>query len=207
MEQLIIIGLLLLIILLLWDKKYINQHHQEKSAEAHPAVSSVMGEIKKEERKPMPSDAYQRQEEFIALKANNFDSETTEEVFENKASKKVLDEILVKNNDWEDEEEDWLYQDDSKTESGFATGVTFQELSTAGQLLQQDVLEPDLEKQAVHIIQKIQGTELFDLLENSLGDASKRVANLLSQNITNEDENISFKRKDDADGFDIGEFV
>jgi hypothetical protein len=34
----------------------------------------------------MPSDAYQRQEEFIALKANNFDSETTE-VFENKASK------------------------------------------------------------------------------------------------------------------------
>ena len=80
-------------------------------------------------------------------------------------------------------------------------------MSTAGQLLQQDVLEPDLEKQAVHIIQKIQGTELFDLLENSLGDASKRVANLLSQNITNEDENISFKRKDDADGFDIGEFV
>jgi hypothetical protein len=90
--------------------------------------------------------------------------------------KKVLDEILVKNNDWEDEEEDWLYQDDSKTESGFATGVTFQELSTAGQLLQQDVLEPDLEKQAVHIIQKIQEPS-FDLLENSLGDASKRVAN------------------------------
>lgn len=207
MEQLIIIGLLLLIILLLWDRKFTDQHSKGKSAEAHPAVSSVMGEIKKEERKPMPSDAYQRQEEFIALKANNFDSETTEEVFENKASKKVLDEILVKNNDWEDEEEDWLYQDDSKTESGFATGVTFQELSTAGQLLQQDVLEPDLEKQAVHIIQKIQGTELFDLLENSLGDASKRVANLLSQNISNEDEGISFKRKDDADGFDIGEFV
>lgn len=207
MEQLIIIGLLLLIILLLWDKKYINQHHQEKSAEAHPAVSSVMGEIKKEERKPVPSVVDQGQGESIVPKGINFNSETTEEVFENKASKKVLDEILVKNNDWEDEEEDWLYQDDSKTESGFATGVTFQELSTAGQLLQQDVLEPDLERQAVHIIQKIQGTELFDLLENSLGDASKRVANLLSQNISNEDENISFKRKDDADGFDIGEFV
>lgn len=80
-------------------------------------------------------------------------------------------------------------------------------MSTAGQLLQQDLLEPDLEQQAVNIIQKIQGTELFDLLENSLGDASKRVANLLRQNISNEDEDIYSKRKDGADGFDIGEFV
>lgn len=166
-----------------------------------------MGKAKIEERKPTPFDVDQGQEEFIAPIADNFDSETKEEVFENTASKKELDEILVKNNDWEDEEEDWQYQDDSKIESGFATGVTFQELSTAGQLLQQDLLEPDLEQQAVHIIQKIQGTELFDLLENSLGDASKRVANLLSHGISNEDEDISFKRKDDADGFDIGEFV
>ncbi|MDF2552162.1 MAG: hypothetical protein K0R77_1437 [Chryseobacterium sp.] len=207
MEQLIIIGLLLVIILLLWDRKFTNQHPKEKSIEAHLAVPSIMGETKKEERKPMPSDADQGQVESIVQKANNFDSETKEEAFENTASKKELDEILVKNNDWEDEEEDWQYHDDSKMESGFATGVTFQELSTAGQLLQQDLLEPDLEQQAVHIIQKIQGTELFDLLENSLGDASKRVADLLSQSIYNEVEGISFKCKDDAVGFDIGEFV
>lgn len=207
MEQLIIIGLLLVIILLLWDRKFTNQHPKEKSAEAHLTVPSIMGKTKTEERKLQPSDADHSQNKSIVLKANNFDSETKEEVFENTASKKELDEILVKNNDWEDEEEDWQYQDDSKIESGFATGVTFQELSTAGQLLQQDVLEPDLEQQAVHIIQKIEGTELFDLLENSLGDASKRVANLLSQSISNEDDEISFKRKDDADGFDIGNFL
>ncbi|MCD0477820.1 hypothetical protein LPB90_05100 [Chryseobacterium sp. LC2016-29] len=207
MEQLIIIGLLLVIILLLWDRKFTDQHSKGKNAEAHLTVPSIMGETKKEERKPVPSDVDQGQSESIVLKANNFDSETKEEVFENTASKKELDEILVKNSDLEDEEEDWQYQDDSKIESGFATGVTFQELSTAGQLLQQDVLEPDLEQQAVTIIQKIQGTELFDLLENSLGDASKRIAALLSQRISNDDEVISFKRKDDADGFDIGEFV
>jgi len=207
MEQLIIIGLLLVIILLLWDKKLPNLHPREKSSEAHPVVPSIMGGTKKEERRPVPFDADQGQGESIILKANNFDSETKDEVFENTASQKELDEILVKNNDWEDEEEDWQYHDDSKIESGFATGVTFQELSTAGQLLQQDLLEPGLEQQAVNIIQKIQGTELFDLLENSLGDASKRVANLLSQNIPNKDEDISFKRKDDAKGFDIGEFV
>lgn len=206
MEQLIIIGLLLIIILLLWDKKYIK-HHQGKITEAHPAVPSIMGETKKEERIPMPYGDDQRQNKSIVPEANNFDSETKEEVSENTASKKELDEILVKNNDWEDEEEDWQYQDDSKIESGFATGVTFQELSTAGQLLQQDVLEPDLEQQAVTIIQKIQGTELFDLLENSLDGASKRIAVLLSQSISDEDEEISFKRKDNAEGFDIGEFV
>lgn len=207
MEKLIIIGLLLTIILLLWDKKFRNQHPQEKSGEAHLNVPSIMGKTKIEERKLQPSDVDQGQGESIVLKANNFDSETKEDVLENMASKKELDEILVKNNDWEDEEEDWQYQHDSKIESGFATGVTFQELSTAGQLLQQEFLEADLEQQAVTIIQKIQGTELLDLLEDSLGDASKRVANLLSQNIPNKDEDISFKRKDDAEGFDIGEFV
>ncbi|MCS3869490.1 vacuolar-type H+-ATPase subunit I/STV1 [Chryseobacterium ginsenosidimutans] len=207
MEQFIIIGLLLIIILLLWDRKFISKNPKQKSTEAQLAIPSVMGKTKIEERRPVPSDVDQGQEESIVPKADNFDSETKEEVIENTTSNKELDEILVKNNDEEDEEEDWQYQDDSKIESGFATGVTFQELSTAGQLLQQDVLEPDLEQQAVHIIQKIHGTELFDLLENSLDDASKRVANLLSQSISNEDGGISFKRKNDADGFDIGEFV
>lgn len=208
MEQLIFIGLLLVIIILLWDRKFTNQHPKEKSTKAHLTMPSIMGKTKIEERKLQPSDADQDQGESNVHDVNNFDSETEEEVLENTASKKELDEILVKNNDWEDEEEDWQYQDDSKIESGFATGVTFQELSTAGQLLQQDVLEPDLEQQAVNIIQKIQGTELFDLLENSLGDASKRIAALLSQSISNKVEDISVKkRQDNAEGFDIGEFV
>lgn len=207
MEQLIIIGLLLVIILLLWDKKLTNLHPREKSTKAHLTMPSIMGKTKIEERKLQPSDADQGQGESNVHNVNNFDSETEEVVLENTASKKELDDILVKNNDWEDEEEDWQYQDDSNIESGFATGVTFQELSTAGQLLQQDVLKPDLKQQAVHIIQKIHGTELFDLLENSLDGASKRIAVLLSQSISDEDEEISFKRKDNAEGFDIGEFV
>ncbi|AYM99204.1 hypothetical protein [Chryseobacterium sp. 3008163] len=207
MEQLIIIALLVIIILILWDRKFSNQYPQEKNTDNRSELPSVMGETKKENRHPLPSDADQGHDESSTVNANNFDPETKEKVIENTASKKELDEILIKNNDQEDEEEDWQYQNDSIIESGFATGVTFQELSTAGQLLQRDVLEPDLEQQAVHIIQKIQGTELFDLLENSLGDASKRVANLLSQNISNEDDGIAFKRKDDAEGFDIGEFV
>ncbi|GEN66162.1 hypothetical protein [Chryseobacterium rhizosphaerae] len=207
MEQLIIIGLLITIILILWDKKFSNYHPEEKNAETQLELPSIIGETKKEERKPVPSDADQGQKESIVTNANNFDSETKEEVFEHIASRKELGGILVKNNDWDDEEEDWQYQDDSKIESWFATGVTFQELSTAGQLLQQDLLEPDLEQQAVDIIQKIQGTELFDLLENSLRDASKRIASLLSSSISNDDEIVSSKRSNSSDSFDIREFV
>lgn len=170
-------------------------------------LPSVMGEIKKVDRKPVPSDVDQGQNESMVPKANNFESETREEAFENIPTKKDLDDILAKDIDWEKEEDEWQYQNDSIVESGFATGVTFQELSTAGQLLQQDMLEPDLEQQAVTIIQKIQGTELFDLLENSIDDASKRIAALLIQSNSNEDEEITLKRKDDAEGFDIGEFV
>ncbi len=205
MEQQIIISLLFIIILLLLNKKFSN--HQIDTTEKKLNLPSVMGEIKKVDRKPVPSDVDQGQSESIVPKANNFDSETREEACENIPTKNDLDDILAKDIDWEEEEDEWQYQNDPLVESGFATGVTFQELSTAGQLLQHDMLEPDLEQQAVTIIQKIQGTELFDLLENSIDDASKRIAALLIQSNSNEDEKVTLKRKDDAEGFDIGEFV
>lgn len=209
MEQLIIIGLLLVIILLLWDKKFTNQNQypKEKSAETHLNVPSIMGKTKIEERMLQPSNANQSQNESIVPKINNFDSEIKEEVFKNTDSRNEIDEILVKNDDWEDEEEDWKYQDDSKNDNGFATGVTFQELSTAGHLLQQDILEPHLKQQAIDIIQRIEGTKLFDLLENSLNDASQRVAFLISQSILNDDQVNSFKHRDNLTEFDINEFI
>lgn len=204
MEQIIIIGLLFIIILILRDKKFIN--NKKSSTEKELKLPSIMGKTKKEERNLKPTAADQGQEDSIVSNTNIFESETKGEQFEDIPLKKDLDEILINNNDWE-EEEDWYNQNNSEIESGFATGVTFQELSTAGQLLQEEVLEPDLEKQAVDIIQKIQGTELFNLLENSLGDASKRIAHLLNQTISNDESQISFKGKNDAEGFDIGEFV
>lgn len=204
MEQIIIIGLLFIIILMLWDKKFIS--NKKSSTEKELKLPSIMGKTKKEERNIKPSAADQGQEKSIVSNTNIFESETKGEEFENTLLKKDLDEILVNTNDWE-EEEDWYNQNNSEIESGFATGVTFQELSTAGQLLQEEILEPDLEQQAVDIIQKIQGTELFNLLENSLGDASKRIAQLLSQSTSNDESQISFKGKNDAEGFDIGEFV
>lgn len=204
--ELIIIALLFIIILLLLDKKFMKSPTPETKNETKSNPSTIIGKIKQEERQALPSSTTQRQFVTADVRTNNFDSETKEQEIDQPNEKKSLGNILVKNNDWE-EEEDWQYGDFSEIESGFATGVTFQELSTAGQLLQEELLEPALEQQAVNIIQKIQGTELFSLLENSLEGATQRIADLLSQSTSNADVNRSPNRKNEAEGFDIKEFI
>lgn len=208
MEQIIILSLLLIILLLVLDKKLKSgdsiKRTKDKSKSDHP---SIMGGIKEKIRQGKTSDAIERQIDDIEEYSDTFESETYENVFDKTNRKKALDEILVRNEDWEEENESWYCLVDTGIESGFATGVTFEELTIAGQLLKQNVLEPALEKEAVHIIQKVHGTELFSLLENSLGNASERIAFLLGESISNDDGTISSQRKDDVEGFDIREFV
>lgn len=204
--ELIIIALLFIIILLLLDKKFMKSPTPETKNETKSNPSTIIGKIKQEERQALTSSTTKRQFVTADVRTDNFDSETKEQEIDQPNEKKSLGNILVKNNDWE-EEEDWQYGDFSEIESGFATGVTFQELSTAGQLLQEEVLEPALEQQAVNIIQKIQGTELFSLLENSLEGATQRIADLLSQSTSNADVKRSPNRKNEAEGFDIKEFI
>ncbi|HCN50453.1 MAG TPA: hypothetical protein DIT10_15405 [Chryseobacterium sp.] len=205
MEKIIIIGLLIVIILILLNRRFLVKVREKDGCNTKKSSPSIMGDIKQTKRKGLPVEATESHLEFTSFAEDNFESETREGKAEDVTENKNLDDILIKDN-WGQEEEDWKYQD-SNIESGFATGVTFQELSTAGQLLQRKILEPDLEQQAVAIIQKIHGTELFDLLENSLGEASKRISNLLSQSISNDVEGISSSYKDGVEGFDIGEFV
>ncbi|WP_312822731.1 hypothetical protein [Epilithonimonas sp.] len=205
MEQIIIIVLIIVIVMILLNRKFSISIREKDNVTKSTNLPSIMGDTKPRERHPLPIDTNEGQNNVPFTEENNFESETTEEELENVDTAKNLGEISVKNEDWQ-EDEDWKYQH-SNVESGVATGVTFQELSTAGQLLQEETLEPDLEQQAVDIIQKIQGTELFDLLESSLGDASKRIASLLKESISNEDEIISSKRSNSSDSFDIGEFI
>jgi hypothetical protein len=75
-------------------------------------------------------------------------------------------------------------------------------------LLQQDVLEPALQKKAANIVQRIQGTELFSLLENSMEGASQKIAALLDKSLSaGTDFSSSDLRNSSLEGFDIGEFV
>ncbi|MFC4163363.1 hypothetical protein ACFOWU_06855 [Epilithonimonas zeae] len=204
--ELIITVLLIIIILLLLDKKSLKRLTPETKNETKSNPPTIIGKIKQEERQSLPSSTIQRQFVTAEVRTENFDSETKEQEIDQRTEKKSLGDILVKNDNLE-EEEDWQYGDSSEIESGFATGVTFQELSTAGQLLQEEFLEPALEQQAVDIIQKIQGTELFSLLENSLESATQRIAHLLSQSTSNVNVNRFSSRNDEVEGFDIEEFI
>ena len=206
MEQIIIIGLLIIIIVLLLDKKYEPGSNFQKTLKEQVRPSSLMGSIKKGERRELPTDADQSQSSPTISNPDNFDSETNREFDHQRSQSKELDEILARNNVWEEEEEDWQYREDSVIESGFATGVTFQELSAARQLLQQEKLEPALERQAVSIIQKIEGTELFNLLENSLEDAALKITILLDRGDSRTGD-MDSDRPEGIKGFDIGEFV
>ena len=77
-----------------------------------------------------------------------------------------------------------------------------------GVLLQKEKLETAQKETAIAIVHKIQGTELFSLLENSIDGASRKIAELLNSTLTSEtDPSSSTLRKNDLNDFDIGEFV
>ena len=69
-------------------------------------------------------------------------------------------------------------------------------------------MRPSQKETATVLIQKIQGTELFSLLENSMEGASQKIAELLDSTFSSETEaGSSTLRKNDLRDFDIGEFV
>ena len=84
----------------------------------------------------------------------------------------------------------------------------FDKLTTVGAWLEQDMLEPAQQQKAVDIVQRLQGTELLSLLENSMDGASRKIAELLDKSLSAEtDFSSPDLRKSDLEGFDIGEFV
>ena len=75
-------------------------------------------------------------------------------------------------------------------------------------MLQKEKLEPSQRETMADIVQKIQGTELFSLLENSIEGASRKIAELLDGSLSYEsEEGSSTLQKNDLNDFDIGEFV
>ena len=119
-----------------------------------------------------------------------------------------LDEVFRNMPDLKEEEEEWNRYGISGDDNSLAQGVTFEELSSLGALLQKENLEQSQKDTTVDIVQRLQGTELFSLLENSIEGASQKIAELLDSTLSSETEAGSFTlRKNDLNDFDIGEFV
>ena len=211
MEIVIVICLLIVIVLLLQDKIVIKKRTKQvpPQKKVNPNLPDIMGQPKPVERLSVPNTATERQIQEPEINPANLDIEYDEN--ENvgiQIRKEELDEVFSNIPDLEEEEEEWNGYGTYEEENGFAQGVTFEELSSVGVLLQKEELEPAQKEPAIAIVQKIQGTELFSLLENSIEGASQKIAELLDSKLSSETEaGSSTLRKNDLSDFDIGEFV
>ncbi|MDV4102912.1 conjugal transfer protein TraD [Flavobacterium sp. I3-2] len=209
METLIVICLLIVIGLLLHDKIVIKKRSEQKSKQekVNPNLPDIMGQPKRSQL--VPNIANERQIEEPQFNPANLDIEYDEnENLGIQIPQEELDEVFSKMPDFEEEEEEWNRYRISGGNNGLAQGVTFEELSSVGVLLQKEKLETAQKETAIAIVHKIQGTELFSLLENSIDGASRKIAELLNSTLTSEtDPSSSTLRKNDLNDFDIGEFV
>jgi len=211
MEIVIVICLLIIIALLVQDKIVIKKSSERKPIQekSNPKLPDIMGQPRPRKSLSMPNNATESQVEELEINPDTFDIEYDEN--ENvgiQIPQEELDVVFSNMPDFEEEEEEWNRYVLSDGDNGFAQGVTFEELSSVGELLQKDKWEPTQKETAVAIVQKTQGTELFSLLENSIEGASRKIAALLDSSFSSETETgSSTLRKNDLEDFDIGEFV
>src|SRR5699024_4553181 len=169
-------------------------------------LPDIMGKPKSLRRQPMPKPDSEHQGDEEDEKVNNIDEEINKKEVDIQIPQEELEDVFDEMPDLEEEEEEWNRQGQSGGEDGLAQGVTFEELSTVGMLLQKEKLVPSQKETAVAIVQKIDGTELFDLLESSMEGASKKIAQLLDRTLSIKTEpGSSILRKNDLEDFDIGE--
>ena len=210
METVIVICLLIIIALLVQDKIIIKKRTEQKPTQEkpNPNLPDIMGQPKPMRSLSVPKRAIESQSKKQKKEMDNFDIEIDEVDVDIQIPQEELDEVFGNMPDFEEEEEEWNRYGISGRNDGFAQGVTFEELSSVGMLLQKDKLEPSQKETAVAIVQKIQGTELFSLLENSIESASRKIAELLDSSLSSDsDVGSSTLRKNDLEDFDIGEFV
>lgn len=210
MEIIIVICLLIIIVLLLQDKTVINKRSQQKPMQekVNPNLPNIMGQPKQVKSLLQPNTANESHKEEQIEETNNFDIEIDDDEVDIQIPQEELDDVFRNMPDLKEEEEEWNRYGISGGDDGLAQGVTFEELSAVGMLLQKDKLQPSQKETAVAIVQKIQGTELFSLLENSMESASRKIAELLDGSLSAEaDAGSSTLRKSDLNDFDIGEFV
>lgn len=211
MEIVIVICLLIVIALLVQDKIVIKKSSERKPIQekSNPKLPDIMGQPRPKKSLSVPNNATESQVEELEINPDNFDIEYDEN--ENvgiQIPQEELDEVFSNMPDFDEEEEEWNRYELSDGDNGFAQGVTFEELNSVGILLQKEKLEQSQKETAIAIVQKIEGTELFSLLESSMEGASRKIAELLDSSLSSETEaSSSTLRKNDLRDFDIGEFV
>lgn len=197
METIIVICLLIIIFLLLRDKVVFV-----KKKSGAPVIKSnkkldegIMGKSRSTQKILHSVTDKQTTESSLENLQDNL--EITDDISE--TSIKDISEILA-----EEEQRHSIYED-SGEDTDFAMGTTYEEVNQVAVVLKNtNVSVESISTQTVQSIQKIQGTELFSLLEESIEGASQKIAQLLDRSsIAPSSVNI----RDDREDFDIGDFI
>jgi hypothetical protein len=210
MEILILLSLLIIIALLLQDKIVFHKKSDEKSKPKIPTQSSsIMGESKRVEMLLLPNHSEEKSMENQQDQPSNFDQEINDKKVDTQTPQDELDDVFGSTPDFDEEEEEWSQYQIFDNENGSAAGVTFEELNSVERFLKEQKLEESQKETSAHIIQKIQGTELFNLLENSIEGASVKIAELLDKSLNPENNTDSsfFLQSNNLEEFDIGHFT
>ncbi|WP_119790796.1 conjugal transfer protein TraD [Flavobacterium anhuiense] len=209
MENLIVIFLLLIIALLLRDKIPTAKSQKKKPAQQkkRPKLPDIMGKSKPLRSLLMPKRTAESPDKNGKAQRANFDIEIIEDSQMQKVSEE-LDDVFKNEADLKQEQQEWNSYGNSISDDGLAQGVTLEELSAVEMLLQKNKLEPSEKKTAITLVHKIQGTELFSLLENSIESASRKITALLDESLSSEKrDGLMNLQKDDLNDFNIGDFV
>lgn len=191
----ILICLFLIIVLLAIDKVKIVK--REKLQEFHNASSKapeIMGKVLTME-KDNGQDKTPNNRNFVFHKEALLPTEMVSEVLI-----EMLPDANESNIDFDDED---LYDDDR-----FGQGVSLNELIKVGNLLQHNSVDELQEKETVEVMLKMQGTEIFDMMQRSIEGSAQKIAILLDKSLA---QNINIDKVEnpgnDIDSFDIGNFI
>lgn len=209
MEILILLCLMIIIALMVQDKIVSNKKSKEESTSKILRQSSnIIGKSKSIIRQSPPKHFVENPIENQPDQTSTFDHEINYKKVDIQIPQEKLDEVFGSNPDFEEEEEEWTQYQIFDNDNGSAQGVTFEELNSVEVFLKEQKLEKSQKETAADIIQKIHGTELFNLLENSIEGASIKIAELLDKNLSSENNSdSSFLQNNNLDEFDIGQFT
>lgn len=209
MEILILLCLITIIALLLQDKKIFRKNSLEVSTHKKSKTKeSLMGESKKVESKSMTKPTDESHTYITQNQPATFEEEISDKKVDIQIPQEELDEIFGSSVNLEVEEEEWSQYQIFDNDNGLAQGVTFEELNSVEQFLNEKNSDNAQKETTAGIVQKIQGTELFNLLENSIEGASLKIAELLDNKLALENNSdSSFLRNDDYERFDIEKFI
>lgn len=209
MENLIVICLLLIIALLLHDKIKTAKSQKKKPVEQkkRPKLPDIMGHPKPLRSLLKTNGVSESPDKNGSVQRDNFDIEISEDP-QMQILSEELDDVFKNAADLKQEQQEWNNYGISVGDDGLAQGVTLEELSAVEMLLQKNKLEPSEKKTAITLVHKIQGTELFSLLENSIESASRKITALLDESLSSEKrDGLMNLHKDDLNDFNIGDFV